>query len=176
MDRGGLAVAAGAAAHLVELDGAERHVVEHDVADVWQVDALAERARGDDARERAGAERLLHAVALLAREAGIVERNALAQLGVCLPQRAGKHDGLLARVHVAHALLARARDRDERGLAVMQLALVVEHEVGAARVVHDDVVDAGKLADLPGNGSAAVAVTASVTGCPSSPSTRGSSR
>ncbi len=52
-------VPARAAGHLVELDVVEGQMVEHDVADVRDVDTLAERAGRDDHGHLAGAKRTL---------------------------------------------------------------------------------------------------------------------
>ena len=45
VNHGGLAIAAGTATHLVKLNRTKRHVVEHDMADIGQVDALT-KSRG----------------------------------------------------------------------------------------------------------------------------------
>ena len=42
VNHGRLPIAAGTATHLVKLNRAKRHVVEHDMADIGQVDALTE--------------------------------------------------------------------------------------------------------------------------------------
>ena len=62
-----LAVAPRTPAHLVELDLVVRQLEEHDVADVRNVHALAERRRGHEHRDRARAEQLLDTRALGAR-------------------------------------------------------------------------------------------------------------
>ena len=75
MDYGGLAVAAGTSAHLVELDGAKRHVVEHDMADIGQVDTLAKGGGRNDAAEAAVSKRFFYAMAVGARKASVIERD-----------------------------------------------------------------------------------------------------
>ena len=74
--RCGPPVAASTSAHLVELDRAKGHVVEHHISNVGQVDALAKGAGTHDAGELARTEGLLHLASLITRESGIVKRDA----------------------------------------------------------------------------------------------------
>lgn len=73
MDHGGLSVATGASAHLVKLNRAKRHVVEHDMANIGKVDALAKGRGRDDAAEASVTKRLLYAMAVGARKARVVK-------------------------------------------------------------------------------------------------------
>ena len=75
MDHGGMAIATGAAAHLVKLNAAKRHVIEHDMANIGKVDALAKGGCRDDAAEAAVSKRLLYAMAVGARKASVIERD-----------------------------------------------------------------------------------------------------
>lgn len=106
-----LAVAPRTAAHLIELDLVVRQLEEHDVADVGNVHALAERRRGHEHRDRARAEQLFDARALGARKARVVEADERCHLWHAFAQVAGERHRLLARGHVDDALLAL---RDER--------------------------------------------------------------
>ncbi len=141
-------IAAGAAAHLVELDGAEGHVVQHHMADVRQVDALAKRRRRDYARKVAGAKRALHGSAVGAGEAGVVIRDPRPELGHAPAKSTAQRDGLLARVDVDHAFLTARNDGDQAVLSAAEVALVFELEVLAHRGIDDDLLDAGEPADL----------------------------
>ena len=140
MDRGLVTVSPGTTAHLVELDAAERQAKERDVTDAGKVHPLAKGARGDDAGEVAATEGPLDAGARRAREPGMIERRARGELGDSVAQRAREGDGLVARRHVHHALLAPRNDAHEGGLAVAQLAAVVDQEVLATRQVQHHVL------------------------------------
>ena len=71
-------------------------------------------------------------------------------------EHARQRDGLVARVHVDDAFLARGDDGDEPVLARCEVAPVVDRQVRAHGVVHQDLVD-GKhasddIGDLGGRG------------------------
>ena len=81
MDHGGLAIATGAAAHLVKLNAAKRHVIEHDMANIGKVDALAKGGCRDDAAEAAVSKRLLYAMTVGARKARVVKGDMRRTVG-----------------------------------------------------------------------------------------------
>ena len=130
------AVAPRTAAHLVELDLVVRQLEEHDVADVGNVHALAERRRGHEHRNRARAEQLLDARALGARKARVVEADERRHLRHAFAQVAGERHRLLARGHVDDALLSLCDERRQVVAAIAQVALVDHVEVRAHGVVH----------------------------------------
>ena len=135
MDHGGLSITAGTPAHLVELDGAKRHVVEHDMADIGQVDALAKGRGRNDAAEASVSECLLHTAAIGTRKPGVIERDAGRAIGHALAQRLGKRHGLVARVDVDDGLLPRCHDGHQTVLAARKIAVVLELQVLAHRLV-----------------------------------------
>ena len=145
MDGRRLPIAPGAPAHLVELDFVERHVVEHHVADVGDVHALAERTRGHQDRKRVGAEQILDTLAFAAREARVVEADERRHLRGMFAQVAGHCHGLFARVDEHDGLLPRGNEIRQVVVARGHVAAVVEREVGAVGAVVDAHVD-GQLA------------------------------
>ena len=64
VNHGRLPVATGASAHLVELNAAKRHVIEHDMADIGQVHALTKGRGRNDATEASVTKRFLHAATI----------------------------------------------------------------------------------------------------------------
>ena len=148
MDHGGLAIAAGTSAHLVELDGAKRHVVEHDMADIGQVDTLAKGGGRNDAAEASVSECFLHATAIGTRKPRVIERDMGCAIGHTLAQRLGERHGLVARIDVNDGLLPRRHDRHQTVLAARKVAVVLELQVLAHRLVDHRASDrqhAGKL-------------------------------
>ncbi len=145
MDGCRLAVAPRAAAHLVELDLVKRHVIEHHMADVGDVHALAERARGHQHRKRVGAEQILDALALAAREARVVETDERGHLRGVFAQVASHRDGLFARIDEHDGLLPRRHEVRQVVVARRHVAAIVEREVGPVGAVVDAHVD-GQLA------------------------------
>ena len=135
MDHGGLTIAAGTSAHLVELDGAKRHVVEHDMADIGQVDTLAKGGGRNDAAEASVSECLLHATAIGTRKPRVIERDMGCAIGHTLAQRLGERHGLVARIDVNDGLLPRRHDRHQTVLAARKVAVVLELQVLAHRLV-----------------------------------------
>ena len=115
-------------------------MVQHHVADVGDVHALAESGRGHQHRQRVGAEQLFDTLALGACEARVVEADERRQLGHPLAQSARHGNRLLARVHVDDRLAARRDEIRQVVVAVLEVALVVHLEVGTrSRVVHAGV-------------------------------------
>ena len=110
MNHGGLSIAAGTATHLVKLNRTKRHVVEHDMTDIGQVDALTEGRGRNDATEASVAKRFLDTAAIGARKPGVIERNMGRAVGHAFAQRLGKRHGLVARVDVDDGLLPRRHD------------------------------------------------------------------
>ena len=145
MHAGRLAVASGAARHLVEFYLVEGHVVQHHMADVRDIHALAERAGGDEHQKRVGAEQLLDALALAARQARVVEADERRHLRRVLAQRAGDGHGLLAGVHEHHRLLAGCHQVGQVVVAAGHVAAVVQAQVRAIGGVEHACVD-GQLA------------------------------
>ena len=118
------------------------------MADVRQVHALSEGRRRHDAGQLARPERRLDGGAVGAGEAGVVERDARAQLGHAAAQGAAQRDGLIAGVDVHDALLPVRHDRHQAVFAVGEVALVIKPKVVAHGGVHHDLVDARQAANL----------------------------
>ena len=79
------AIATRAPAHLVELDFVIRQVVQHDVADIGDVDAFAKRRCGNEHRQMPLAEQVFDTLAFGARQPGIVEADHEGHLRGFLP-------------------------------------------------------------------------------------------
>ena len=135
MNHGRLAVATGASAHLVELDGAKGHVVEHDMADIGQVHALTKGRGRNDATEVSVTKRFLYAAAIGTREPGVIERDMGRTVWHAFAQRLGERHGLVARIDVNDGLLPRRHDRHQTILAARKVAVVLEPQVLAHRLV-----------------------------------------
>ena len=120
------------------------------MGDVGNIDAFAERARRDDARQLPRAERPLDAGALIAGEARVVEGDRLADGADPAAEHACEGDGLLARVHIDDALASARYGLDQMGFAVLRIAEIDDAQVVAHGAVdHDGIVrDAGEAADL----------------------------
>ena len=78
----------------------------------------------------------------------MVKRDAGAQLRHSTAQRTAQRLGLIARVHVHHALLPRGDNRHQPVLAAGKIAAVVELQILAHSGVHDLGVDGQKAANL----------------------------
>ena len=123
-------------------------MVEHHVPDVGQVHALAERRGRHDALKRAGAECLLDASAVLAREARMVERDGMGELGHAFAKRARELGRLVTRVDIDHGLLPRRHDGNEAVLAGREVAVVLELEVLTDGLINDHTTGIKKPANL----------------------------
>ena len=136
MNHSGLSVTTGTAAHLVKLNRAKRHMVEHDMSDIGQVDALTEGRGRDDAAEAAISKRLLDAAAIGTREPGVIERDMGRTVWHALAQRLGKCHGLVARIDVDNGLLPRRHNRHQAIFAACEVAIVLELQVLAHGLVN----------------------------------------
>ncbi len=139
------AVTARSAAHLIEFDLVERHMVHDHMAYVRDVDAFAERRGRNEDQQLIVAEQLLDATTVRARKARIVETDEGSDLRCLLAQAARQDDGLLARVHEHDRLLARCHQVRQVIVARGDAATVVEHEVRTPRPVVNACLD-GQLA------------------------------
>ena len=80
----------------------------------------------------------------------MIERNGGSELGDATTKRAGKGNGSVARIDVHHALIPRGDDGDKAVLARLQVALVLQVQIGTHRVVDHHLVDGKKVAYLLG--------------------------
>ncbi len=143
-------IAAGAAAHLVELHLAEGQVVQHHVAHAGDVDALAEGRGGHQHLQAAFAEQRFHALALGSGKPGVVEADKGSDVRLLLAQLAREGDGLHARVHVDKRFLALGNQVHQVALALLQVALVHHFQVAALEGVFHHAVggDVERFADI----------------------------
>ncbi len=135
-DRDALAAGPPRPADAVDVDlGRGRHVVVHDVREVRDVEPPRRDVRRDDELERARAELLHHAVALLLRDPAVERLDAHAA-------------ALQALGQVVH-LEARAAE-DERGRGALEVEDAAER--GALVAARDDVGGLAHLRQLAGRG------------------------
>ncbi len=144
-------VAACPTRHLVELDIVEGQVVEHDVADIGDVNALAKGARRDDHAHVAGPEGVLNRMADRAGEPPVVERRVPREFGYAFAQKARKPHGSIPRVDVDHRLAARCGQPQDLFVLVGAGASVLDSKVVAHGGVEHDGVDPERLSDRGGH-------------------------
>ena len=118
------------------------------MADIGQVDALTKGRGRNDAAEASVTKRLLYAMAVGARKARVIERDAGRAIGHTLAQRLGERHGLVARIDVDDGLFPRRHNRHQTVLATCKITVVLELQVLAHRLVDHRASDrqhAGKL-------------------------------
>lgn len=124
-----LAIAAGAAAHLVEFSIGERHCVQHHMAHIGNIDALAKRRRAHEHAEHVVAEQLFDAGALFTRKPSVVEADLHGDMRCERAKYARDVDRHSARVHIHDGLLARRDDIRQIRFFVACIAMVIKQQV-----------------------------------------------
>ena len=148
------AVTPSAAAHLVKLDFVVGQMVKHHMADIGNVDAFAERRRGDERCQVTIAEHLLDARALLTRKACVVEADHERQLRHLAAQRSRERHRAGTGVDVHNRLLAAGHQVGKVVFARLRPATIVDVKVRAVCLVEHASLDGQLRGDVASDDAA----------------------